>query len=104
MPSQSAPILITGAAQRVGLHCAQQLLADGYTTVRMQNLPTQADPEDLPLNILTTTGRVNHGLALFRGANFVVKDKEGQVRYGIVNGFVYDLQGEKPQLFHGLIL
>ncbi|MBA9078080.1 M14 family metallopeptidase [Rufibacter quisquiliarum] len=83
---------------------AKQLLADGYTTVRMQNLPTQADPEDLPLNILTTTGRVNHGLALFRGANFVVKDKEGQVRYGIVNGFVYDLQGEKPQLFHGLIL
>ncbi len=33
MPSQSAPILITGAAQRVGLHCAQQLLADGYRVI-----------------------------------------------------------------------
>jgi dihydromonapterin reductase / dihydrofolate reductase len=33
MPSHSAPILITGAGQRVGLHCAQQLLADGYQPV-----------------------------------------------------------------------
>lgn len=33
MPSQSAPILITGAAQRIGLHCAQQLLADGYRVI-----------------------------------------------------------------------
>ena len=30
MPTSTAPILITGAGQRVGLHCAQQLLADGY--------------------------------------------------------------------------
>lgn len=33
MPSHSAPILITGAGQRIGLHCAQQLLADGYDVI-----------------------------------------------------------------------
>ena len=33
MPSPSAPILITGAGQRVGLHCAKQLLADGFTVI-----------------------------------------------------------------------
>ncbi|WP_300719841.1 dihydromonapterin reductase [Pseudomonas sp.] len=33
MPSSPAPILITGAAQRIGLHCAQQLLADGYPVI-----------------------------------------------------------------------
>ena len=33
MPSTSAPILITGAGQRVGLHCARQLLADGYSVI-----------------------------------------------------------------------
>ena len=33
MPTSSAPILITGAGQRVGLHCAQQLLADGYPVI-----------------------------------------------------------------------
>ncbi|MGV3538470.1 MAG: peptidase M14, partial [Rufibacter sp.] len=83
---------------------ALELLKDGYTTVRMQNLPSQRDPATLPLNILTTTGRVNHELALFRGANFVLRDKDGQTRYAVVNGFVYDMNGEKPQLFHGYIL
>ena len=33
MPTSSAPILITGAGQRIGLHCAQRLLADGYAVV-----------------------------------------------------------------------
>ena len=33
MPTSTAPILITGAGQRVGLHCAQQLLADGYPVI-----------------------------------------------------------------------
>ena len=33
MPTSTAPILITGAGHRVGLHCAQQLLADGYPVI-----------------------------------------------------------------------
>lgn len=33
MPTSSAPILITGAGQRVGLHCAQRLLAEGYAVI-----------------------------------------------------------------------
>ncbi|WP_248768380.1 dihydromonapterin reductase [Pseudomonas sp. MWU12-2345] len=33
MPSSCAPILITGAGQRVGLHCAERLLADGYPVI-----------------------------------------------------------------------
>ena len=33
MPTSTAPILITGAGQRVGLHCAQRLLADGYAVI-----------------------------------------------------------------------
>ena len=33
MTSSSAPILITGAAQRVGLHCAQRLLEDGHAVI-----------------------------------------------------------------------
>lgn len=33
MASASAPILITGASQRVGLHCAQRLLADGHSVI-----------------------------------------------------------------------
>ncbi|SDB02874.1 dihydromonapterin reductase [Pseudomonas sp. NFACC13-1] len=33
MSSATAPILITGAAQRVGLHCARRLLADGQPVI-----------------------------------------------------------------------
>lgn len=33
MPSATAPILITGAAQRVGLHCARRLLEDGHPVI-----------------------------------------------------------------------
>ena len=33
MTSSSAPILITGAGQRVGLHCAQRLLEDGHRVI-----------------------------------------------------------------------
>ncbi|WP_250135301.1 SDR family NAD(P)-dependent oxidoreductase, partial [Pseudomonas aeruginosa] len=29
----TAPILITGASQRVGLHCARRLLADGESVI-----------------------------------------------------------------------
>ena len=33
MPTSTAPILITGAGQRIGLHCAQRLLADGLPVI-----------------------------------------------------------------------
>src|SRR5471032_3577823 len=33
MTSSAAPILITGAGQRVGLHCAQRLLEDGQRVI-----------------------------------------------------------------------
>ncbi|QXI23701.1 dihydromonapterin reductase [Pseudomonas iranensis] len=33
MPDSAAPILITGAGQRVGLHCAQRLIEDGHPLI-----------------------------------------------------------------------
>lgn len=33
MTSSAAPILITGAGQRVGLHCARRLLEDGHRVI-----------------------------------------------------------------------
>lgn len=33
MSARTAPILITGASQRIGLHCAQRLLADGHPVI-----------------------------------------------------------------------
>ncbi|AMM52048.1 peptidase M14 [Rufibacter sp. DG15C] len=82
-----------------------QLLSEGYTTVKMETLPQSVNPvEQLPLNVVHVSGKVSHVLALDRMANFVLKQEDGTVRYAIVNGFVYDLQGERPRLFHGLLL
>jgi dihydromonapterin reductase/dihydrofolate reductase len=33
MASSLAPVLITGASQRIGLHCAERLLSDGYPVI-----------------------------------------------------------------------
>jgi len=84
---------------------AKELLANGYTTVRVEKLPARnTNPLQLPLNVLSRSGKANHNLRMEGGANFVLKAADGQVRYAIVNGFVYDLQGDKPALFHGLVL
>ncbi len=82
----------------------RELLASGYTTVRLQKIPVEYNPVDLPLNVVAVNGKVNHSLALDRGANFTLRTPDGQVRYAIVNGFIYDLSKEMPALFHGLVL
>jgi hypothetical protein len=84
---------------------AKELLSAGFTTVRLEVLPDSAfNPQELPLNIIPLTGSTSHELRMEGGANFVLKQENGQVRYAIVNGFIYDLEGEKPALFHGLAL
>lgn len=83
----------------------RELLADGYTTVRVRQLsPANVNSLELPLNVTTLSGKVDHELILYSDANFVLQDDEGRVRYAIVNGFIYDMAGEKPALFHGLVM
>lgn len=84
---------------------AKELLADGYTTVRVEKLSSaKVNPVKLPLNVTTLSKKVNHELELYGDANFVLKDAGGKVKYAVVNGFVYDLEGNFPASFHGLVL
>ncbi|MBF9254903.1 peptidase M14 [Pontibacter sp. 172403-2] len=84
---------------------ALQLLADGYTTVRVEKLPaSKQNRSGLPLNVIGRSAKVNHTLRMSGGANFVLRDANGQVRYAIVNGSVYDLKNDNPALIHGIIL
>ncbi|WP_299761559.1 M14 family zinc carboxypeptidase [uncultured Pontibacter sp.] len=80
------------------------LLAQGYTTVQVEKLPESINPLELPLNIISATSRVNHTLTLASGANFMLQDGTGKFCYAIVNGFVYDMRSDLPELFHGLVL
>jgi hypothetical protein len=83
---------------------ANALLCQGYTTVRVRLLPGMLpDPTSLPLNVTGIDTMVDHRLALDEPANFMLQDKAGSLRYAILNGFVYNLQGSRPELFHGLM-
>ena len=83
----------------------RELLQQGYTTIRMNSMPEGiVDPLHLPLNITSAAASIDHRPDLEREANFVLRDETGEVRYAIVNGFVYDLLGGRPALFHGLVL
>ncbi|MCX2740783.1 M14 family metallopeptidase [Pontibacter anaerobius] len=88
-------------------HNFKSLLSSGYTTVQVESLPGESEsinPQLLPLNIITTSAKVNHELSMDTSANFTLQDENRNVRYAIVNGFVYDLSGDFPELFHGLVL
>lgn len=85
------------------IELGSELLRQGFTTVRVRHLPgVLPDPTSLPLNVTGITDAVNHQLALDEPANFILKDASGQARYAILNGFLYNLQGERPALCHGL--
>ncbi|WP_299701266.1 M14 metallopeptidase family protein [uncultured Pontibacter sp.] len=81
-----------------------ELLKQGYTTIRVRHLPgVLPDPSSLPLNVTGMESIVNHQLTLDEPANFILQDDSGHAKYAILNGFVYDLQGNRPELFHGLL-
>jgi hypothetical protein len=83
---------------------ANAFLCQGYTTVRVRLLPGMLpDPTSLPLNVTGIGTMVDHRLALDEPANFLLQDEVGNLRYAILNGFAYDLQGSRPELFHGLM-
>jgi hypothetical protein len=83
----------------------RELLNAGYTTVRLTKMPTRPyDPAQIPLNVVAVSGRVNHGLGLEKAANFVLKTPDGQIRYVVVNGYVYDPAKPMPAVLHGLVL
>ncbi len=82
----------------------QELLAQGFTTVRLQEMPGQLDNTALPMNILREAGTATHDLALGNGANFVLRSADGKVKYAVVNGFVLEINGANPPRQHGLKL
>lgn len=80
----------------------KELLQQGFTTVKIKNnLP--AEPfTSLPINIISGKKDRNYDVALSRSPNFVL-EQDGQVRYAIINGFIYDLQQDKNEVVNALV-
>ena len=70
-----------------------QLLADGYTDVLVESKPETAF-SPFPLNLTLSEEAKTENIKLWTNATFLLMDGE-EVRYAIVNGFVYDVNDEE---------
>ncbi len=68
------------------------ILAQGYTDVRLRELPTTKKP--FPLNLLKTSESANNEIRLWRNPNFVLQ-RNGETGFAVVNGFGYDLRNDQ---------
>lgn len=78
------------------------LLQKGFTTVKIKNYMPADQFTTLPINIITGRNTRNHEVVLSRSANFVL-EQNGQVRYAIINGFIYDLQQDTNEVLNALV-
>jgi hypothetical protein len=80
----------------------KELLQQGYTTVRLTNYMPPEQFTTLPINIISGKKVPNYELVLNGTANFVL-EQNGEVRYVVVNGFLYDLQEDKNGVVNALV-
>ena len=87
-----------GELERADMH---ELIAAGYTSVWVEELPS--DPyTPLPLNLLSPEVEGPGKIALEEKADFVLK-KDGELRYAIINGFIYDIQAKRGEVKNALV-
>lgn len=68
----------------------KKMLSEGYTAVRVANWPKGKHYVDVPMNVLTGLTTSHGELNLDGRANFTLQEN-GEVKYAVVNGFLYDL-------------
>lgn len=78
------------------------LLSQGFTSVRVITYPSNEYFTNLPINIIAGKRLPNNEIALGRNPNFVL-EQDGQIRYAIVNGFIYDLAGDSSTVANALV-
>lgn len=78
-----------------------ELLAEGYTTVRVKKLPKKSFVS-FPLNVVGQGLNISNEIALNAAPNFVLR-KGGNVKYAVVNGFIYDIDAKKSMVKNALV-
>lgn len=80
----------------------KNLLQQGYTHVRLSNYMPPEQFTILPINIISGKKVPNNELLMNRAPNFVL-EQNGEIRYAVVNGFLYDLQADKNGVVNALV-
>lgn len=70
-----------------------ELLREGYTDIMVETVPDATFLHDIPLNIVAAEDYSNK-ISLDSMPNLFIKEN-GQIKYVIVNGFVYDTDDDK---------
>ncbi len=91
VPGKVYPTVLQNVAALRSLD-ATQLLRQGYTDVRLRELPK--NKKRLPVNLLEAGKSESNTIRLHGNPSFVLQ-KNGQIRYAIVNGFAYDLDNDR---------
>lgn len=85
------------ALKKMDIH---ELLLAGYTAVRLQTLPGGAHTS-FPVNLLAEGSEKDYTLRVDGSPDFVLK-KDGEVRFAIVNGFIYNLRAKENGIKNAL--
>ncbi len=78
-----------------------QLLSNGFTKVRIKNLPPESYTP-LPLILISAEDKTEGEIAMDKRPDFVLKEGD-KVRYAIINGFVYDVSQQSNKVSNGLV-
>ncbi|MEA1785336.1 M14 metallopeptidase family protein [Arenibacter sp. GZD96] len=81
-----------------------QLLKSGYTHVRVENVPNNIKHVTLPIHVVSANYK-RRNLKLQPGANATfLLEKEGEIRYAVMNGYLIDLTTGTSDFKNALML
>ncbi len=80
-----------------------KLLKNGYTYVRMEQLPALENDIKLPLNVISNSYKIpNFQLFVGERATFLLA-KKGEIKFAVINGFLIDVNKKNNYFGNGLI-
>ena len=87
-----------GELQKINVH---ELIAAGYTTVRLKELPDE-EFVSFPVDVIGDTTKISNAIEENGSANFVLLNN-GVVKYSVVNGFVYGVEAGENRGLNGIV-
>ncbi len=79
------------------------LYKQGYTSVVLNDRSLSDTYTMLPIDIILNTSKFENKIEVEQHANLIVKEKD-DVRFTVINGFIYDLKSGRNQILNGLII
>ncbi len=77
------------------------LIAAGYTTVRLKELPDE-EFVNFPIEVIGDSTKISTAIEESGNGSLILL-KDGAVKYGVVNGFIYDVEAEENKVLNGIV-